>query len=176
MVLSKDWLWDKKVSIGAAKTILGNPRDKHFLSFAGSLLSRKNIPKEVFKYYLKRRDFVLNWNRIKRQMRKNSWNDPRIEYWQAIYEKLREKDEFKNVRLFREEKAERRETAVFEEVANRIKIIRKQKGISQKVLAGKLKVSQQVISRVESGRENVSLSTLKKVADGLGAKLSVDIS
>ncbi|MBM3244828.1 MAG: helix-turn-helix transcriptional regulator, partial [Candidatus Omnitrophica bacterium] len=60
--------------------------------------------------------------------------------------------------------------------ANRIKIIRKQKGISQKVLAGKLKVSQQVISRVESGRENVSLSTLKKVADGLGAKLSVDIS
>ena len=44
---------------------------------------------EVFKEYINREDFFICWNRIKKQMRKNSWNDPRIEYWQAIYDTLR---------------------------------------------------------------------------------------
>jgi len=43
-------------------------------------------------------------------------------------------------------------------------------GFSQKELAQKLRISQQIISRIESGRENISLLTLEKVAAALGKK------
>jgi len=175
MVLSRDWLWDRKISIKRAKGILANPQNEHFLNISSILLSRKNTPKEIFKHYLKQRDFVVNWNRIKRQMRKNAWNDPRIEYWQAIYEKLREKDKFKRVRIYQVNKVVKPGHLFFKEIAGKIKTTRKQKGISQKLLAKKLKVSQQVISRIESGEENMSLNTLNKIANGLGARLSVNI-
>ena len=175
MSLERDWLWDKKISIEKAKAVLKRSDDRHFLSLAAALLSRKNTPKEVFKYYLKPIVFVQNWQRIKRQMRLDSWNDPRIEYWQAIYEAVRDK----HIKKGREFKKEAGAVAVKDDfckfIASKIKLVRRQKGFTQSALARKLKVSQQVISRIENGGENISLGTFKRVADALGATIDVNI-
>lgn len=52
---------------------------------------------------------------------------------------------------------------------------REKAGLSQKDLALKLKTTQSVISRIENGKQNISLDMLQKIADALG-KNSVQIS
>ena len=60
------------------------------------------------------------------------------------------------------------------DVALQIAALRGQAGISQKDLAKLLKTSQQQISRLESpGYEGHSLSTLRRVADALHARLRI---
>lgn len=176
MKSKQDWLWDRKITVKEAEVILGEPNNKHFLSLASLLLSRKNTPGEVFRDYLKPLVFFQNWNRIKKQMRKNNWNDPRIEFWQAIYESLKEKYRKRGIIIHREPVAGKPENEFCKSIADKIKSIRKQKGLTQQALAKRLKVSQQMISRIEKGRENISLLTLKKIADSMGANLSLEIS
>lgn len=175
MILKRDWLWDRKISIPQAKAILRNPQNKHYLNLSGVLLSRKNSPKKVFNYYLKPLDFLQSWHRIKRQMRKDSWNNPRIEFWQAIYEKLKEKYKSKNLEFTKQAYPVKPRYELCKLIADKIKAVRKQSGITQSGLAKKLKVSQQMISRIEKGRENISLLTLKNIANGLGCELHLDI-
>jgi len=176
MKLKQDWLWDRKITVKEAKLILSDPHDNHFLSLAGLLLSRKNTPEEVLKNYLKPINFVQNWNRIKRQMRKNNWNDPRIEFWQAIYESLKEKYRKRGIVIHREPVVSKPQNEFCKSIADKIKSIRKQKGLTQQTLAKRLKVSQQMISHIEKGRENISLLTLKKIAESMGAGLYLEIS
>lgn len=60
------------------------------------------------------------------------------------------------------------------DVALQIAALREQAGLSQKDLAKLLKTSQQQISRLESpGYEGHSLSTLRRVADALHARLRI---
>ena len=60
------------------------------------------------------------------------------------------------------------------DVALQIAALRQQAGLSQKDLAKLLKTSQQQISRLESpGYEGHSLSTLRRVADVLNARVRV---
>lgn len=175
MKSKQDWLWDRRITVSQAKSILSNPRNKHFLSLASILLARKNTPKEIFKDYLKPLDFVRNWAMIKGRMRKDSWNNPRIEFWQAIYEKLREKYKDRNLEFTKQASPVKPHYQFCKLIADKIKAIRKQSGIAQSELARKLKVSQQMISRIEKGNENVSLLTLKNIADGLECELHLDI-
>lgn len=175
MEVRRDWLWDRNMPLAKAMSILRNTKDPHFLSLSSLLLSRKNTPKEVFKNYLKPADFLRSWNRIKQQMRKDSWNNPRIEFWQAVYEKLREKYKQKGIPVPKESKPVKSQDEFCRLIAGKIKSIRKQKGVTQNELAKKLKVSQQVISRIEKGGENISVLTLKKIVDGLGATIYLDI-
>ena len=175
MKLNRDWLWDRKISIQRARAILKNPQDAHFLSLSAILLARKNTPKEVMKQYLSPLLFLENWNKIKRQMRKDSWNNPRIIFWQAIYDKLREK--YKNKGAFIQKEAAKAgpENELCKLVAEKIKAIRKQKKLTQSELAKRLKISQQMISRIEKGRDNISLITLKNIVDRMGAHLYLEI-
>lgn len=175
MILKRDWLWDRKISVRQAKSILQDPGNRHFFILSALLLSRKNTPSEVLRYYLKPAVFLKYWERIKRQMRKDSWNNPRIEFWQAIYETLKEKYEKKGIVFSKEIVVKKAPNAFCREIAEKIKVARKTKGLTQAQLAKKLKVSQQIISRIESGSENVSLQTLKKITDALSAQLQIDI-
>jgi transcriptional regulator with XRE-family HTH domain len=60
------------------------------------------------------------------------------------------------------------------DVALQIAALREQAGLSQKDLAKLLKTSQQQISRLESpGYEGHSLSTLRRVADALHARVRI---
>lgn len=168
-----DWLWDKNISKRQVIRILSNPEDPKFISLSSLLLSRKNTPQEVFQEYLKPQEFCRQWAQIKRKMRKDAWNNPRIEFWQAIYEKLLEKYRARRVNVFSKSKAQRvNEFCLW--TGEKIKVLRKQRKLTQKVLAKKLNISQQMISRIESGRENISLLTLKRIMDKLSAKIIIE--
>lgn len=165
------WLWDKKITDSAAKKILKNPDTKDFLSMAALLLSRKNDPKEVLKKYLDPIVFCRLWPSIKRRMRQDRWGEPRIVFWQAIYGKLADKYRKKGV-VFKQLRPAK--TPFCESVGKKITGIRKELGLSQKELAKKIGVSQQLISRIEKGGENISLITLTNIAAALNKKINID--
>lgn len=164
--MKPEWLWDKDISLEEIQQILKDPRNERFLNMAALLLSRSNAPKEVFAQYLDRKDFVKNWARIKRQMRKDAWNDPRIIFWQAVYEKLVAEFKQKGVSL-RPGKEEKAVDELCRQIAEKVKAYRQEMGWTQSKLAERLGISQQVISRIESGRENVRVLTLEKIFPGM---------
>lgn len=57
-------------------------------------------------------------------------------------------------------------------LAMRIKRLRKAKGLTQEVLAHRAKLSHGYIARLEIGRHDPTLSTLKKLARALGVSVS----
>lgn len=169
--MKKDWLWDRKISIKKAKKILKDSHHKNFILLASLLLSRKNNPREIFKKYIDPILFCKNWAKIKKTMRKNKWSDKRIIFWQAVYEALIEKYRGKGIK-FREKK-----DIIIDELCKKmggqIQKIRKEQKLSQKALAKKMGVSQQLISRIEKGKENVSLITLANITKALGKKINI---
>ena len=52
-------------------------------------------------------------------------------------------------------------------IGDNIRMVRKQKGITQKVLGEMIGVSNTYLSDIEIGRTNPSIKTLKKIASGL---------
>jgi transcriptional regulator with XRE-family HTH domain len=60
-------------------------------------------------------------------------------------------------------------------VGEKLKLEREKKKLTQTQLAEKIKISQQMLSRIESGQENVSLQTLQKVANSLNLKIHLDL-
>ena len=166
------WLWDRKTTLIEAKKILKNPDSEKFVTSAALLLSRIGSPKEVFKLYLDPLVFCKQWHNIKRVMRKDDWNDSRIIYWQVIYEHLLEKYRKKGV-VFRKEAFLVKEP-LCKEAAKLISGMRREQGLSQKKLAKKMGVSQQLISRIEKSRENISLSTLANIARALNKEVRID--
>ncbi len=169
--MKKDWLWDRKLSVFQAKKILKNPKHRNFNLVASFLLSRKNEPKEVFREYIDPFLFCKYWAVIKRRMRKDSRNEGRIVFWQAVYEKLMDKYRKQGVR-FRKTLTLPKDT-ICKMLAKQIRNIRKQLGLSQKELAKKMGISQQLVSRIENGRENISLATLKNISKALGKRIEI---
>lgn len=166
------WLWDRKTTDARARKILKKPGSEEFITFAALLLARKNNPKEILKQYLDPLVFCKYWASIKRRMRQDDWNSTRIVYWQAIYEHLIEKYRKKGV-IFRREAPLVKEP-LCRETGRQISDIRREQGLSQKNLAKKMNISQQIISRVEKGRENISLITLSNIARALDKKVEIN--
>ena len=165
-------MWDRNISKKQAIKILCSPAHPRFISLSSLLLSRKNTPREVFRYYIKPEEFCRYWPMIKRGMRKDVWNNPRIEFWQAVYEKLLERYRAKGTDVFSKGRRKPINEFCFE-IGQRLKALRKENRLTQEMLSKKLNVSQQMISKIESGRENISLLTLKRVTEELGAKVSI---
>ena len=169
--MTDNWLWDRKLTDAEAKKILREPGTGGFFALAALLLSRKNEPGAVFKNYLEPLVFCRHWAAIKRKMRQDKWSEPRIVFWQAIYEKLIDKYRKKGV-IFRKEAPARKPFC--EAVGKQIAWIRSEQGLSQKEMAKKIGVSQQLVSRIEKGGENISLLTLTRVASALNKKIKID--
>ncbi|MBL7157509.1 MAG: helix-turn-helix transcriptional regulator [Candidatus Omnitrophica bacterium] len=171
--MTRGWLWDRKISLSEVKRIFKDPAHKNFILLASLLLARKNEPQEVFKEYLDPVVFCAQWSKIKKSMRKDKWTSQRIVFWQAIYEKLIEKYRKKGI-SFR-----KRNEQVISDLCKKagamIRSTRKEQDLSQKNLAAKLGVSQQLVSRIEKGRENVSLVTLATILKALNKKLHINI-
>lgn len=170
--MKSNWLWDRKMTDSEARRILKDPSRREFISLAAVLLSRMNEPREVFKDYIKPQEFCRYWPAIKRKMRADKWNEPRIVFWQAVYEKAADKYREQDI-VFKKEIPVVR-YLLREGVGKQVTTIRYSQGISQKELAKKLGVSQQLVSRIERGRENVSLSTLSNISRALGRKIRID--
>ena len=59
------------------------------------------------------------------------------------------------------------------EIGYKILQLRKQKRISQLELAKKLKTQQSNIARIETGKENLSVNTLEKIANALNCQFEI---
>lgn len=169
--MKDNWLWDRKITDAKARGSLKKPGTEGFFTMAALLLSRKNIPNDVFKNYLDPLVFCKYWFAIKRKMRQDRWSDPRIIFWQAIYEKLADKYRKKGVGF-------RKEISVKEPLCastgKKVAGIRREQGLSQKEIAKKIGVSQQLISRIEKGGENISLGTLTNIARALNKAIEIN--
>ncbi len=155
-----NWLWDTRLPDTRVKKILKNDKDPRFYIYAEKLFSRLNNPREAFNYVSKK-TFRKTWPVIKQRVEKDAWAKKRVEFWQNIYEK------------------ETGQKDVFEErmsIAAQIKIFRVQMGYTQKEMAKKLGVIQQYISKLEAGRENLTIDTLKHVANILEKKLVIQLA
>lgn len=163
--------WDRKIGQKEARRILADEANPRFTEIAALLLSRTNQPKTVFAGYLDKVKFCRNWRRIKRQMRLNKWNDQRIIFWDEVYRVVLQdvdKNQLKSIN--------KREVSVdteLKEIFDGIREIRRSRGLTQVDLAEKTGLSQQTISFVEQGYINISLKTLKKIADALGLRMSL---
>ena len=171
--MKDNWLWDRKITDAKARKSLKKPGGEGFLTTAALLLSRKNAPNDVFKNYLDPLAFCKYWPAIKRKMRQDKWSEPRIIFWQAIYEKLADKYRKKGV-VFRKEASVKE--PLCESTGKKLAGIRREQGLSQKELAKKIGVSQQLISRIEKGRENISLGTLTNIACALNKAIEINLN
>jgi len=165
------WLWDRKTTDAKARKILRNPGSREFITYAALLLSRIGRPKEALKNYIDPLVLCKHWASIKREMRRDNWNDARIVYWQVVYEYLLEKYRREGI-VFRKE-ALPAKNPLCKETGSKLSEIRREQGLSQKEMAKKMGISQQLISRIEKGRENISVSTLANMAHALNRKIKI---
>lgn len=170
-----EWLWDRSLTLEEVKNILNDDQHNKFVEIASVLLSRKNTPKEVFDNFIDKRVFVDNWHRIKKQMRKDKWNNARIIFWQAVYEKLLQIFIAQGIK-FRPSLDRQQINEFCSDVGEQIREIREEAGLTQDELAKRMSISQQIISRVENGRENISLETLERIAHALNREVIIDLS
>ncbi|QMW06363.1 helix-turn-helix domain-containing protein [Spirosoma foliorum] len=59
-----------------------------------------------------------------------------------------------------------------EKVGTQIKEARKSKGMTQKELGDKLGVSDSTVTQYESGKQNLTIETLHKIAEAIGVTFS----
>ena len=64
------------------------------------------------------------------------------------------------------------EETIKQQFGNRIQKIRKETGLSQEKFALKIEMDRTYYASVESGKRNISLENIKKIADGLGVSLA----
>lgn len=73
----------------------------------------------------------------------------------------------------RKEQEEISERTRYLKAAMELRRVRRQLHLSQEELAKKMSVKREFISRVESGRQNVTLETLYRIAEGTGRELKL---
>lgn len=170
--MKTNWLWDSRLKIGVVKKILMDEKNPRFKIYAGKLISRVSDPKEVF-CLIDKITFCRQWPTIKKRLSKDSWLVERVKFWQTIYENVYADMKEKGIKIRIATDVEVPPTR--RAVAMRIRQLREKLGYTQKDLANKLGVIQQYISKIETGRENISLDTLKKIADVLGCSMYIKL-
>ena len=171
--MKKTWLWNIGRPEQEVREALKNPADSRFVHYAALLLSRSNVPKEVFGTYLDQKDFCLHWQAIKRRMRQNKWDQPRILFWDEIYKHLA-KETKKSGKEIRPPKV-LLPASLPKQVGKAIRDLRVREGMTQLELAKKAGVHQQVISKIESGTGNPSLRTVEKIKKHLRGNFGINI-
>jgi len=161
--MPRAWQWDVGRSDDEIRKILKNPKHPSFLHYASLLLARTNVPNEVFGEYLGIKDFCIQWQKIKRRMRKGRLNLDRIQFWEAIYHHLKEDLKSKGIALRQPSSRPARQDSLRAKVGKRIREIRLSRKITQAGLARGATLTQQFVSKIEKGTENVSLDTLERI-------------
>ena len=168
--MPKAWQWDVGRSDKEIRQVLEDPAHPSFLHYASLLLSRTNVPKEVFGEYLQKKNFALQWPNIKRRMRKDRWDRGRIQFWEAIYRHVKEALKAEGVKL-RQPHPVPPSDSLRARIGKRIREIRHSKKMSQASMARGSGLTQQFVSKIEQGTENISLDTLERLQKFLGENL-----
>lgn len=61
---------------------------------------------------------------------------------------------------------------ITQQMGNRIRELRNKTGLSQEKFALKIGIDRTYFASIESGKRNVAIRNIKKIADGLGVTLS----
>lgn len=159
--MKTNWLWDTRLSETRVKKILEDERNPRFYIYAEKLFSRVSNPQTAFSY-IPKEVFCQHWPVIKQRIDKDTWNKGKADFWQKIYDQIAAQLDVHGSAL-----SERMS------IAQQIKDIRLQMGYTQAEMAKKLGVIQQFISTLETGRENLTIDTLKRIADVFEKKLII---
>ena len=167
-----NWLWDSRLSETEVKKILKDENHPKFDIYAEKLFSRVNDPKIAFGV-IDKVIFCRKWSSIKKRMKKDRWFKDKVIFWQTIYELVyvRLKEQGVKIRQPQEVKIPPERM----KLARQLKDIRMKLGYTQQDIAKKLGVIQQYVSKIENGHENVSVDTLKRIADVFGKRLIVEL-
>lgn len=167
-----NWLWDSRLSEAEARKILKEENHPKFDIYAEKLFSRVNDPKIVFNI-VDKVTFCKKWPGIKKRMKKDRWLESKVVFWQTIFERVHEGLKMTGIRIREPQEVEIPPERI--KIARQIKNTRMKLGYTQKDLAKKLGVIQQYISKIESGHENVSVDSLKRIADAFGKDLVIKL-
>ena len=167
-----NWLWDSRLGEHAARRILKSQVHPKFDLYAEKLFSRVSDPRVAFTF-IDQVTFCKKWVSIKKRMRKDRWLASKVAFWQTIYERVRERFKEQGLAIRQSQAAEI--PAERMQLAQQIRKIRVQLGYTQGDIAKKLGVIQQYISRIESGHENVSVDTLRRIAGALSRRLLIKL-
>lgn len=159
------WLWDTRLSEARVRKILKDDKNPRFYIYAEKLFSRISDQKAAFDYVSKE-VFCRQWPTIKERVEKDAWNRGRAVFWQKIYDQISNQ---LGVSVPGNALLERMV------IARQIKQIRLKSGYTQVEMAKRLGVIQQFISKLEKGRENLTIDTLKRIADVFEKKLIIRI-
>jgi len=163
--------WDRKITKDEAKKVLRDESHPRFIEYAALFLSRTNEPKAVFDQYIDKKAFCRQWQRIKRQMRLNKWNDNKIVFWDEVYKVVSRHIDKDELRILKKKGTTVNSDII--RIGKKIREARKAKGWTQGELARKAGFSQQTVSFTESGYVNISFLTLKKILDVLDLEILI---
>ena len=167
-----NWLWDSRLDKKAAAKILRDENHPKFNIYAEKLFSRVSDPRIVFDF-ISETSFCKKWPGIKKRMKRDRWIRDRVIFWQTIYERVHERLKEQGIKIREPQEAEIPQERI--RLAHEIRDIRMKLGYTQKDIAKKLGVIQQYISKIESGHENISVDTLKRIADVFGRKMVIKL-
>jgi DNA-binding transcriptional regulator YiaG len=171
--METNWLWDTRIPKDEVRRILRDEENPRFPHYAEKLLARTADPVVIFKW-IDEQTFCRKWPTIKKRLQKDRWIAARVLFWQTIYERLLVRFKENGIKIRRPSQEqispERRQLAA------QIRRLRERIGFSQKDVARRLGVIQQYVSKLESGRENVSVDTLKRVAGAFGCRLVIKLT
>ena len=167
-----NWLWDTRLSEKDVKKILHDEENPRFYIYATKLFSRVNEPKAAFEY-IDKQTFCRKWPMIKKRVQKDAWTADRADFWQTMYERTAEELKENGFKIRQPSKSQIPSERL--SIAEQIKNTRIQLGYTQKDFAEKLGVIQQYVSRLESGKENISIDNLKRIADVLKRRLVIQL-
>ncbi len=160
--MSKSWQWDMGRSDKEIRSVLKNPEDPTFIHYAALLFARTNVPKEVFEEYVSKQIFCSHWSAIKRRMRKDELNQERIHFWEEIYRHLKEEMQSKGIKL-RQPSRLKIDDSLKAKIGKRIREVRQSKKMTQADVEQGTGLTQQFLSKIEQGTENLSLDTLERI-------------
>lgn len=167
-----NWLWDTRLSEEEVMEILKDGSHPKFDIYAEKLFSRISDPGIVFSI-IEKKIFCQKWPNIKKRLKRDQWIKNRVAFWQTIYERIYEEIKSKGIRLRMPQESKASPERM--KIAQQIRALRMKLGYTQEDLAKRLGVIQQYISRIETCRENISIDTLKRIADVLGRNLIIKL-
>lgn len=170
--MKTNWLWDSRLSEREAKRILRDEDHPKFDIYAEKLFSRVSDPAIAFSI-VDKETFCRKWPVIKKRMKRDRWIRNRVIFWQTIYEQIYEEFKKQGIKIRTPAKVVASPERL--KIAQQIRNLRRKLGYTQSDLAKKLGVIQQYISKIETGRENVSIDTLKKIADVFDCNLIIKL-
>ncbi|MFA4992770.1 MAG: helix-turn-helix transcriptional regulator [Candidatus Omnitrophota bacterium] len=156
------WGFNNQALLEAGKALrdINHPR---FAYYAVILFSRCDEPKEAFRF-ISKDYFILGWPKIKSYWRRLKENSEFRDWWQVIYERMLEEKNGKSCA------PKERSSSFFKAIGSKIRENRLKLNMSQKELARSSGVRQPDISKIEEGKQNITLETLIKICKIIGLK------